>query len=116
MHIWRIFSRNKIIVFVILHLTILSSFHYCSALYLQPKLEIKVVSPKSEILMKFPQHNYPRNLGETDQEIGKKILQVEDVDKAFNAIYNLVNPQAGLTGKNITIAILDSHCNIRLWN
>jgi len=115
MHIWRIFSRNKIIVFVILHLTILSSFHYCSALYLQPKLEIKVVSPKSEILMKFPQHNYPRNLGETDQEIGKKILQVEDVDKAFNAIYNLVNPQAGLTGKNITIAILDSGINTTPW-
>ena len=56
-----------------------------------------------------------RRRNRADQEFGENILQVEDVDEAFNAIYNLVNPKAGLTGKDITIAILDSGINTTPW-
>ncbi|MFX0182167.1 MAG: S8 family serine peptidase [Candidatus Hodarchaeota archaeon] len=112
MRIWRLFIRNRINVLVILHLTIVISFYFISALYPRSQLEIMAVSPKSDFQMNSPKQGYLSNLGEVDQE-------VEDVNIAFETIYNLINPQsvsnADLTGKNVTVAVLDSGINTTPW-
>jgi hypothetical protein len=119
MRIRRLFLQDRIILLIILHVTILNSFYLYSAPYLQPQPEIKIISPRSEFNLNLPKNNFPRNLVGIIKEYDPKFQEIEDINASFESIYSLVNPQsvmnAGLSGKNITIAILDSGINTTPW-
>ncbi|MFX0051321.1 MAG: S8 family serine peptidase [Candidatus Hermodarchaeota archaeon] len=119
MRVWRLFFQDRIIVLIILHVTILSNFYFYSAPHLQSQPEFKEIFLNSEFEMNIPKQNYPLYLERINQKANTKFQQIDDINVSFDSYYNQVNPpsviNAGLSGENITIAILDSGINTTPW-
>ncbi|MHA2243558.1 MAG: S8 family peptidase [Candidatus Hodarchaeales archaeon] len=119
MHILQIFRRNGFIILFILHITLLGSMNFNSTLFHQSS-PINTISLSHEnIYSTFLESPNLKHFLGSNNEIATKIQRIGDENETFKTIYDLTNPQTiideGYTGKNVTIAILDSGINEVGW-
>ncbi|MFX0015796.1 MAG: S8 family serine peptidase [Promethearchaeota archaeon] len=118
MRIVKNFKQNAFIVLFILHVSLLSDFSFNSDIIVSQKSENNSsffpdfdsdLADKSSL-----KHYFSKNEG-----IIPTNHKITNENDAFQAILDLINPQAlnneGLTGENVTIAILDSGINEVEW-
>ncbi len=113
-----IFNRNRFILLLIIIISVSGSYSRSSANFSENRIESSYLGQSPSVTgdNSLMGNDYPSEL--FIQEGVFQITNVEDIDDYFTSILDLINPipeNEGLTGENITIAILDSGINDTLW-
>ncbi|MFX1282499.1 MAG: S8 family serine peptidase [Promethearchaeota archaeon] len=119
MRILQTFRRNGFVIFFILHLIFLSSNNFYSTFIFRSQPVIDTSFSPRRFNSILPDVFDPNQFSGSRNKFSPKIQRINDTNEAFQAIYDLVNPQTiidkELTGENVTIAILDSGINEVGW-
>ncbi len=112
------FHRNRFILLLIILISVSSSFSRSSAVFSENRIESSFLGHSPSLIVDNPikNFNYPFEL--FIQEGVFQITNEEGIDEYFKSILSSTNPipeEAGFTGENITIAILDSGINDTRW-
>jgi len=113
-----IFNRNRFILLLIIIISVSGSYSRSSANFSENRIESSFLgqSPSFIVDNSFMSIDYPSEL--FIQEGVFQITSEEGIDEYFTTVLGLINPipeDEGLTGENITIAILDSGINDTVW-
>ena len=112
------FYRNRFILLIIIIISISGSYSRGSATFSENRYELSLLEQSPSLIVDNPSSNFNYPLELFIQEGVLKITDAEDIDEHFAGILDLINPipeNKGLTGENITIAILDSGINNTAW-
>jgi hypothetical protein len=113
-----IFNRNRFILLLIIIISVSGSYSRSSANFSENRIESSFLGQSPSLIEdnSFMNIDYPSEL--FIQEGVHQITDVVGIDEHFTSILGLINPipeDKGLTGENITIAILDSGINNTRW-
>ncbi|MHA1513517.1 MAG: S8 family serine peptidase, partial [Candidatus Hodarchaeales archaeon] len=113
-----IFNRNRFILLLIIIISVSGSYSRSSANFSENRIESSFLGQSPSVIVdnSFMSIDYPSEL--FIQEGVFQITNEEGIDEYFTTVLGLINPipeDKGLTGENITIAILDSGINDTVW-
>ncbi|MHA2167586.1 MAG: S8 family peptidase, partial [Candidatus Hodarchaeales archaeon] len=112
------FNRNRFILLVIIIISISGGYSRSAAILSENKIESSFLG-KSSSLIDEKLNDFPKFYSEVLIKEGVlQIMNDEEIDDYFTSILDLINPiteEPGFTGKNTTIAILDSGINYSSW-
>ncbi|MFX0087569.1 MAG: S8 family serine peptidase, partial [Candidatus Hodarchaeota archaeon] len=115
---WNIIRRNSFIILILINTTFLCCINAKASKISNSKINSDISYNLHNSTPYFSNHSNYLVFHEPIQDLVHSIQKIYAVNDSFNAIYNQINPflvKNESTGKNTTIAILDSGINNNSW-